>query len=168
MNTILRICACVYLVVFCLTSVCAKPIITKTLCNYQSGEMAIVEGKIRLGWQYMVDQGASSLQKSYQIVVHERLTHRLIYDSGNVISDESQLIEIPSLSPNQYGYTWKVRITSHSNHHKKGKTRFSPWSKEQIIRVAPNLQSSIFNLPSPQWIGAITKKDANIDFLPFI
>ncbi|MBR5062475.1 MAG: family 78 glycoside hydrolase catalytic domain [Prevotella sp.] len=162
MNTISRICACVYLVVFCLTSACAKLVITKMLCNYQSGEMAIVEGKIRLGWQYVDDQGASSLQKSYQIVVHERLTHRLIYDSGNVISDESQLIEIPSLSPNQYGYTWKVRITSHSNHHKKGKTRFSPWSKEQIIRVAPNLQSSIFNLPSPQWIGAITKKDAGI------
>lgn len=151
-----RICACIYLVVFCLTSACAKLVITKTTCNYQNGEMAIVEGKIRVGWQYVDDQGASSLQKSYQIVVHERLTHRLIYDSGNIISDESQLIEIPSLSPNQYGYTWKVRIASDSNNHQKGKTRFSSWSKEQVIRVAPS------NLQSPKWIGAITKKDANI------
>lgn len=158
MNTISRICACVYLVVFCLTSVSAKLVITKTLCNYQSGEMAIVEGKIRVGWQYVDDKGASSMQKSYQIVVYERLTHRLIYDSGNVISDESQLIEIPSLSPNQYGYTWKVRIASYSDnyHHKKGRARFSSWSKEQVIRMAPS------NLQSPKWIGAITKKDANI------
>ena len=90
MIIISRICTCVYLVVFCLTSVSAKLVITKTLCNYQSGEMAIVEGKIRVGWQYVDDKGASSMQKSYQILVYERLTHRLIYDSGNVVSDESQ------------------------------------------------------------------------------
>ena len=170
MNAISRICTCVFLIVFCLTSTCAKLVITKTLCNYQSGEMAIAEGKIRVGWQYLDDQDASFMQKSYQIVVHERVTRRLIYDSGNVISDESQLIEIPTLTPNQYGYTWKVRITTYSDHHKKGKDHYSPWSKEQIIRVTPNylqapifnLQSSNFNFRSPKWIGAITKKDAKI------
>ncbi len=170
MNTISRICTCVFLVVFCLTSACAKLVITKTLCNYQSGEMAIAEGKIRVGWQYLDDEDASFMQKSYQIVVHERVTRRLIYDSGNVISDESQLIEIPTLTPNQYGYTWKVRITTHSDHHKKGKDHYFPWSKEQIIRVTPNylqapifnLQSSNFNFRSPKWIGAITKKGAKI------
>ncbi|MBQ5455024.1 MAG: hypothetical protein IIT63_04265, partial [Prevotella sp.] len=75
MIIISRICTCVFFVVFCFTSVSAKLVITKTLCNYQSGEMAIVEGKIRVGWQYADDQGASSMQKSYQIVVFERLTH---------------------------------------------------------------------------------------------
>ena len=88
----------------------ARQVITKTRCNYQCGKMALVEGKIRVGWQYEDAQGRTIQQRSYQIVVKEQFTNRKVYDSGKVESSESQHIEIPPLPHNPYGYTWKVRI----------------------------------------------------------
>ncbi len=138
----------------------ARQVITKTRCNYQSGKMALVEGKIRVGWQYEDAQGRTIQQRSYQIIVKERFTNRKVYDSGKVESSESQHIEIPPLPHNPYGYTWKVRIG-----YAQGNKRpiLSDWSQEQVIRIAPaNLLSPTSNLQSPQWIGAITKKAARI------
>ena len=152
MNILSRLSACVCFMLWTIIPSCAKLVVTQTSCNYQKGETAIVEDKIRVGWQYTDDQGLPVLQKAYQIVIHERITNRRVYDSGIVSSDESQLIPLPPLSTNTFGYSWKVRIASANN---KGKLQFSSWSKEQALRIAPNL-------PSPQWIGAITKKDANI------
>lgn len=156
MNTLSRLCTCAIFVILGMTSTSAKLIITKTSCNYQSGETAIVDGKIRLGWQYADDQGESTMQKAYQIVVRERITLRKVYDSGIVSSEQSQLVELPSLSPNLYGYEWKVRITSLSINGDKRKKHFSPWSKGQALRVVPD------DIQATQWIGAITKKNAAI------
>lgn len=136
------------LILACLSTNCAsaKLVITKTLCNYQSEPMAIVDGKIRVGWQYIDDQKATVMQEAYQIIVTERHTGRKVYNL-QVTTDQSQFVELPQLKYNTFGYQWKVRISQGGV--------FSDWSKEQTIRVMPELNS-------PMWIGAITKKDAHI------
>jgi hypothetical protein len=139
-----------FLLLSCLVANCAnaKLVIHKTLCNYQTEPTAIVDGKekIRVGWQYTDDQKTTAMQESYHIIVTERHTGRKIYDR-QVATDQSQFVELPQLKHNAFGYQWKVRIS-------QGDV-FSDWSKEQTIRIMPELKS-------PKWIGAITKKDAHI------
>ncbi|MBR0049475.1 MAG: family 78 glycoside hydrolase catalytic domain [Prevotella sp.] len=139
----------IQLLLICLTGnyASAKPIITKTLCNYQSEPMAIVDGKIRVGWQYIDHKKATVMQEACHIIVTERgRPGRKVYDK-KVATNQSQFIELPQLKHNALGYQWKVRIAS------RGK--WSDWSKEQTIRVMPETMS-------PTWIGAITKKEAHI------
>ncbi len=126
----------------------AKPVITKILCNYQTEAMAIVEGKIRVGWQYSDSEREASMQDSYELQVHERVTDRNVFSSGIVHSAESQFIELPELPFSRYGYRWRVRIAQDGE--------WSDWSGEQTIRVAPT------NGPQALWIGAITKANAHI------
>lgn len=137
---------CTAAALLCLNAVHAKLEVTKLLCNYQTEPTAIVEngGRLRVGWQYRGD----GTQKFYQVQVRERLTGRVVFDSGKVLSDESQLISLPAFGGNQcqYGYCWRVRI---------GDDSFGDWSREQTIRVTPARLDA-------KWIGAITKKDARI------
>ena len=160
-----------FLLCVCLT-VNAKFIITKTTCNYQSGQTAIVEqGKIRVGWQYEDLHKWHVSQNIYQIEVHDHVTGQLIYDSGTVHSTESQFISLPHFAPNQYGYDWRVRNGYESvGKNDKIWNHWSDWSQLQTIRIVPD---DIRLLPlhydfgqnistSPQWIGAITKEAAQI------
>ena len=149
-------------------SIQAKLVVTQTSCNYQKGEMALVEDKIRLGWQYIEDADWPISQTRYQIEVHERVTGRLIYDSKVVLSGESQLVEIPSLPTNPYGYAWHVRI-GYQSKKSRGKrwNHWSEWSREQVIHVVPTRLSQLSGngqttAQAPRWIGAITKGDAHI------
>ena len=145
-------------------------IITKTTCNYQREQMAVVEeGRIFVGWQYDDKDNWPISQNVYQIQVFENLTEDLIYDSGEMKSAESQFIELPHLAPNQYGYYWRVRI-GYQDKTREQWSHWSEWSREQCIRVAPkdikvmpnNYHTGQNISLSPQWIGAITKKDAHI------
>ncbi len=153
----------------------AKLVVTQTSCNYQRGPTAIVADKARVGWQYIERMGWPTSQEAYQIEVHERVSGRLVYDSGVVRSAESQFITLPYLAPNIHGYSWHVRIASQDIEH-KGKRKktasadgleWSDWSYEQNLRVVP---ADLQVLPSgrltpstaPQWIGAISKRDARI------
>ena len=126
----------------------SKLVINKTFCNYQSEPTAIVDGneKIRVGWQYTNNQEATAMQEAYYIIVTERHTGRTVYDR-QVVTDQSQFVELPPLAHNAFGYQWKVRISQGGV--------FSDWSKEQTIRVMPEMKS-------PTWIGAITRKGAHI------
>lgn len=144
--------------------------IIQTTCNYQRGQMAVVEaGKIRVGWQYDDKDNWPISQNVYQIQVYENLTEEMIYDSGVIESEESQLIELPYLAPNQFGYYWRVRIGYQSKDNEQW-NHWSDWSREQCIRVAPedikalpnNFHAGQNTSLTPQWIGAITKKDAHI------
>ena len=139
-----------FLLLACMAVNCAsaKLVIHKTLCNYQTEPMAIVDSKekIRVGWQYTDDQKALAMQEAYHIIVTERHTGRIVYDR-QVATEQSQFIELPHLKYNTFGYQWKVRISQGGI--------FSDWSEEQTIRVMPEMKS-------PTWIGAITKKDAHI------
>lgn len=123
----------------------AKITVTQTTCNYQKG-LAVCKDEIRVGWQMQSDTGGD-MQKAYQIVVSENATGACIYDSGKRKSTESQMIKLPSLAPNKYGYLWKVRVWD-----RRGNP--SEWSREQQIRIAEEL--------SAPWIGAITKADAKL------
>ena len=162
----------VLLTILLLVSLCthAHLVISQTTCNYQRGKMAVVEeGTIRVGWQYDDKDNWPISQNVYQIQVFENLTEEMIYDSGLVESDESQLIELPHLAPNQYGYYWRVRIGYQGKENEQW-NHWSEWSREQCIRVVPedikiipdNYQAGQNISLTPQWIGAITKKDARI------
>lgn len=147
----------------------ARLVVTKTTCNHQDKRMAVVEeGRIRVGWQYTDIDNWPVSQNVYQIEVCENLTDRLVYDSGVVSSSESQLIELPFLTSNILGYHWRVRIGCQGMSDEQW-NHWSDWSMEQCIRVMPEdigvvpSQSSGQNLTiTPQWVGAITKKDAHI------
>ena len=128
----------------------ARPVVTRTLCNYQTEPMAIVDDgeKIRVGWQYTDDARPTPvIQEGYHLRVTERHTGHVVFDSGIVNSSESQFIELSTLPHNRYGYAWKVRIAVSGT--------WSDWSPEQTIRITPPMGT-------PQWIGAITKRAAGI------
>lgn len=125
----------------------AKLQVIQHRCNHQTGQTAIVNSPITLGWQMKSDVLEDS-QTAYQIVVRERITGKQVYDSKKTLSKESQMIAIPELKYNNYGYTWTVRVWD-----KDGKV--SDWSEGQRIRIA------LVKLDA-QWVGAITKHDAHL------
>lgn len=132
-----------------ITSGLTKPVVMRTLCNYQSEPMAIVESgkKIRVGWQYKDELSATAMQEAYQIMVEAFDDGHIVYDSGIVSSDKSQFIELP-LTVGQH-YRWRVRIACNGV--------FSDWSDKQTIWLTPSDIGS-----SAHWIGAISKTDAHI------
>ena len=127
----------------------AHLVVTKTLCNYQTEPTALVDGRIRVGWQYRDTQGQPAMQDAYQVVVSERISGQTVFDSHEVKSDQSQLVELPVLPANVYGYEWRVRVASQG--------RYSAWSYAQHIRVMPRDIST-----GATWIGATTKAAAHI------
>lgn len=124
----------------------AKLTVTKLTCNYQSG-LAVTQGDIRLGWQMTSDTNGDK-QTAYQITVFENVTNKKVYNSGKVKSDQSQLIALPKLTPNAHGYYWQVSVWD-----AKGKEADS--IHRQYIRVVPASLGG-------KWIGAISKKAANL------
>ena len=124
----------------------AKMTITKTMCNYQSGT-AIVIDNAKVNWQISSDINGDH-QTAYQIIIRERISNDIVYDSNKMENDESQFVSIPSLKRNKYGYTWQVKVWDKNNQE-------SEWSAPHHLRIAP---SSI----DAKWIGAITKKEAHI------
>lgn len=132
-----------------LTMLCAhaKLEVTAQRCNHQTSPMALVEDKVSLGWQMRSDINGD-IQTAYQIKITERVSKKTVYDSKKVLSHKSQMIAIPDLPANSYGYLWKVRVWD-SN----GKP--SGWAAGQQIRVMPKTIDA-------QWVGAITKRDAKL------
>lgn len=124
----------------------AKLTVTRLTCNYQDG-MAVTDGDIRMGWQMKSDIN-NDRQTAYQIRIFENITGKKTYDSGIKKSAESQLVALPPLGYNRYGYCWQVRVWD-----AKGKP--SAWSTKQYVRVVPDKIDA-------QWIGAITRADAKL------
>lgn len=131
----------------------AKLNIMRTTCNYQSG-LAVSKGEVKLGWQMSSDINGDR-QTAYRIVVTENATGKKVYDTGKRKSGESQQVQIPALSPNRHGYQWKVMVWD-----SKGKP--SSWSPIQALRIVHGTADLSANGVRPQWIGAITKKDARL------
>lgn len=132
----------------------AKIKVTQTTCNYQKG-LAVVQGDIKLGWM-MASDVDNDRQTAYQIVVTENVSGKTVFDSKRQKRDWSQFVAIPKLQPNKRGYLLKVRVWD-----RFGKP--SAWSAQQPVRV---VDESIMNGGDkdafPQWICAITKKDARL------
>lgn len=135
----------------------AKLTVTRLTCNYQGeppapesgclSDMAVTEGPVRLGWQMTATANGES-QSAYEITIHENVTDRQVYTSGKVKSSQSQLVSVPALKPNRYGYYWQVRVWND-----KGEP--SDLSLRQKIRVVPAKIDA-------EWIGAITRKAAKL------
>lgn len=123
-----------------------KLTVTKQTCNYQSG-LAVTKGDIRVGWQMTSDVN-NDRQTAYLITIKENITDKEVYTSGKVKSDQSQLIRLPDLQPNAHGYYWDVCVWD-------SKGVASETGGRQYIRVVPAELGG-------KWIGAITKKDANL------
>ena len=121
--------------------------ITDVSCNHQKGAMALVDSDVRVGWKMVADSNENR-QTAYQIVVSERVTCKQIYDSQKIISDNSQLVLLPRLPYNKYGYSWKVRVWDRND-------AISQWSREQDVRIMPDSIEG-------HWIGAITRRQARI------
>ncbi|MDO4802786.1 MAG: family 78 glycoside hydrolase catalytic domain, partial [Prevotellaceae bacterium] len=136
----------VFVFVFVVNSVHAHITITKTQCNYQYG-LALVTDEARVGWQ-MKSTRNDDKQTAYQLIITERITHDTIYNSYKMLTSQSQFVSLPKLPLNKYGYSWKVRVWDKNDY-------VSFWSSPQDIRVMPAVIDA-------KWIGAISKKDANI------
>lgn len=141
------------LLTFAMLPVQAKLTVTRTTCNYQQG-LAVSKGELNMAWQMRAERN-NEQQTAYQIIITENTTGKTIFDSGKKKSSNSQHIKLPTLTPNRHGYLWKVRVWNN-------KGEVSNWSTSQPIRIVgygANLSSP--NI-MPQWIGAITKKDAHL------
>lgn len=148
-----------FLAVMLSTIANAKLAITSTTCNFQS-EMALVDGALQMGWKMVADVNGER-QTAYQIQIYAGNTQinadntqrkaynsGKVYDSGKVMTDESQLVKVPDMKYNATGYSFRVKVWNQDG-------RSSAWSKSQSFRVMP---SSI----DASWIGAISRKDARI------
>ena len=121
--------------------------VTRLSCNSQSGDAAIVQGDITVGWQLTSDTDGDR-QTAYHITVSSSPDGTTIYDSGRQESDESQHISLPALEYRPGGYCWQVCVWD-------AQGQCSPWSNPQRLRVAPSTLGA-------RWIGAITRADAHL------
>lgn len=116
-------------------------------CEMQNTPLAIETSIPRFGWKLISDiQGDK--QTAYQVIVTSGSTK--IWDSGKVKSDQSQLIPYKG-KPLEKGkqYLWSVKVWDAKGKESK--------SENSFFQTAPD-----FNNTKTQWIGAITKADANL------
>ncbi len=163
--------------ILCLSAtVQAKDItITRLTCEMQAG-MVTTSNAPRLGWQ-MTSPENGTRQTAYEIEISNPLTGHTIWNSGKVLSPQSQLISLrdfentdqfppsqnsenTSLSPVGAGsarpntpthYTWRVRVWDETD----TPSAWSPYSDFRITSPTDAFAHS-------HWIGAITRKDAHL------
>lgn len=124
----------------------ARMTVTRQTFNMQQGP-AVTTGRAVVGWQMSSDINGDA-QTAYQIQVNERVTGRLVYDSGKTESDDSRMITLPDMEYNAHGYEWRVCVWD-------ARGDVSAWSEGQMVRVVPGKIDA-------RWIGAITRKDARL------
>ena len=123
--------------------------ITATTCEYQADPLLIEENSPRFGWELKGRKGA--MQSAYAIEVEDE-TGALVWQSGKVESDESQLIPYMGAELNPLcRYRWRVRVWNE-------KDKASRWSDYASFGTAPTTEW----LEEAQWIGAITYADARM------
>ena len=164
--------------ILCLSAtVQAKDItITRLTCEMQAG-MGTTSSAPRLGWQ-MTSPENGTRQTAYEIEISNPLTGHTIWNSGKVLSPQSQLISLrdfentdqfppsqnsentslspvgadPSVRPNTpTHYTWRVRVWDETD----TPSAWSPYSDFRITSPTDAFAHS-------HWIGAITRKDAHL------
>lgn len=123
--------------------------ITATTCEYQADPLLIEENSPRFGWELKGRKG--TMQSAYAIEVEDE-TGTLVWQSGKVESDESQLIPYlgTKLDP-LCRYRWRVRVWNE-------KDKASRWSDYASFGTAPTTEW----LEEAEWIGAITYADARM------
>lgn len=123
--------------------------ITATTCEYQADPLLIEENSPRFGWELKGRKG--TMQSAYAIEVEDE-SGALVWQSGKVESDESQLIPYmgEELDP-LCRYRWRVRVWNE-------KDKASRWSDYASFGTAPTTEW----LEEARWIGAITYADARM------
>lgn len=121
--------------------------ISNLTVEYQNTPLAIDVSNPRFGWLLTSTQNNDS-QTAYQIIVTDGKAK--VWDSGKVKSSESQLVTYKGKAlANGSRYTWTVKVWD-----KDGKMKES---NSSFFETAPSFTSS-----NVQWIGAITRADANL------
>jgi len=113
--------------------------------------LAVVESLPRLSWTMKSGEN-NTRQTAYEIDICEAHTGRIVWNSGKVLSPENFLVSIQdaNLSPENspYTYAWRVRVWDEAD-------KPSDWSANATFRLVPG------NIEGSQWIGAITRANAN-------
>lgn len=123
--------------------------VTATSCEYQADPLLIEENSPRFGWELKGRKG--TMQSAYAIEVEDE-TGALVWESGTVESDQSQLIPYEGVALNPLSrYRWRVRVWD-----EQGKA--SRWSRYATFATAPTTEW----LEEAEWIGAITYADARM------
>ena len=133
----------------------AKGIIVTRLTAEMKDNPALLAELPRLGWQ-MSSSDFFRQQTAYEIELADLLTGNKLWNSGKVHSSQSQLVSLdetvfPTSGAGQY--VWKVRVWDETD-------TVSPWSANATFGYQPSASPQVF--ASSQWIGAITRADANI------
>lgn len=133
-----------------LTAFALRPaMITATTCDYQASPLLIEETTPRFGWQLKECKGM--MQSAYAIEVEDE-TGALVWESGKVTSDQSQLIPYGGAALNPLSrYRWRVRVWNEED-------KASRWSRYATFGTAPTTEW----LEEAEWIGAITYADAQM------
>lgn len=123
--------------------------VTATTCDYQASPLLIEEATPRFGWE--LDGRKGTMQSAYAIEVEDE-TGALVWESGKVESDQSQLIPYMGAELNPLcRYRWRVRVWNE-------KDKASRWSDYASFGTAPTTEW----LEEARWIGAITYADARM------
>ena len=122
----------------------------KLTSEMQEGFVAV--GRLpRLGWQLNSSDNGSR-QTAYEIEIKNSCTGHSVWNSGKIISTQSQLVSVPetgfSVEPT-YTYLWRVRVWDETD-------TPSQWSREAVFHIVPD------DLAAGQWIGAITRQEARL------
>jgi len=123
--------------------------ITATTCEYLADPLLVEEAAPRFGWQ--LEERKGMIQSAYAIEVEDE-TGALVWQSGKVESDQSQLIPYMGAELNPLcRYRWRVRVWNE-------KDKASRWSDYASFATAPTTAW----LEEAEWIGAITYADARM------
>ena len=123
--------------------------VTATSCEYQADPLLIEECSPRFGWELEGRKG--TMQSAYAIEVEDE-SGALVWQSGKVESDQSQLIPYMGAELNPLcRYRWRVRVWNE-------KDKASRWSDYASFGTAPTTEW----LEEARWIGAITYADARM------
>lgn len=133
----------------CLLSVCvqAKDIVVIRTTAEQKEGLVVTAVSPRLGW-VMTSPENGTRQTAYEIEVKDVLTGKMMWQTGKIRTEKSQLI--PTALSHGY-YRWQVRVWDETD-------AVSAWSASSEFIVTDAGTS----FGESQWIGAVTRKDARL------
>jgi hypothetical protein len=135
----------------CLPFLASAITVSKTTCEMTVNPIAVTTTTPRFGWQ-LQSVVNDDRQTAYELVVTPESNKTVVWQSGKVKSDASQLIGYAGKSLLEKGktYSWKVRVWDI-----KGKA--SAWSTPARFSIVPT--DDFFDA---EWIGAVTKANSHL------
>ena len=125
--------------------------VTRMTCELTDTPLALPQSAPRFGWQLSGEKDA--MQSAYQIEIYVARGNQrsLIWNSGKVISNKSQLVKYdgPGLNPITR-YFWRVKVWDEAD-------KSSKWSQFSEFRLAPDEK-----FLNGKWIGAVSYEDAGL------